>query len=432
MKLGQEKFFQEAYWFYHLFVMIILFLFAGTTGLLFYYNESAGTVMIATNVKYIKVILEMLFIPWLIGCAVFIGRFLWIEYSCIKDRQEYGVRDAFKEMRARELALDMRLRRAPRVLVSEKFPCPHICSGWTPVICLPKKNYSEKQLDGIIVHELSHYQRGDIWFRRMAVVLQCVFWFHPVIRRLLDNLNYWDEAYCDYQVGMSSYINRKSYAETIIELAEDVMVPSAGNWMKPEFSIEGGEIRLKERVEMALNRRNVSRIKKSVIVALAFAVTVVGTSISVLAGIGINEFNTWTMMNAEGEVEEYVPLTYVEYEAPAGTLDVGVEIMADASPNGERDGSIYAFLKNAMWQSGEFYARSGEAINVSIVSAVPADVVVNVGIVEPDGTQRWINGSGMIAHSFQLDQTGIYKVFVRNKNMISVTVSGMYVTVTTE
>ena len=51
---------------------------------------------------------------------------------------------------------------------------------------------------------------------------------------------------------------------------------------------------------------------------------------------------------------------------------------------------------------------------------------MSVGLVEPDGMRRYVNGSRSIYHEFALDQTGSYQVFVENNNGSSVEIDGNY------
>ncbi len=73
-----------------------------------------------------------------------------------------------------------------------------------------------------------------------------------------------------------------------------------------------------------------------------------------------------------------------------------------------------------------FYASSGNSINVA-VNISPADTTVKVGICQPDGTRRYVNGSNTVGHSFALTQSGNYRVYVENNSGVTVTVGGSYV-----
>ena len=79
-----------------------------------------------------------------------------------------------------------------------------------------------------------------------------------------------------------------------------------------------------------------------------------------------------------------------------------------------------------MFTTGAFSASSGQDILVT-VAAEPDNKTLKVGIIEPDGTRRYVVSSGDIYHKFVLDQTGRYRVFVENDNSVVVNVVGSYI-----
>jgi hypothetical protein len=62
-----------------------------------------------------------------------------------------------------------------------------------------------------------------------------------------------------------------------------------------------------------------------------------------------------------------------------------------------------------------------------MVSATSSSVSFRAGIIEPDGTRRYIiSSNGIAAHSFELDQDGKYSVYVQNTGSSEITVNGHY------
>ena len=76
--------------------------------------------------------------------------------------------------------------------------------------------------------------------------------------------------------------------------------------------------------------------------------------------------------------------------------------------------------------SAIFYASNGNSINVS-VNVVPTDTTIKVGIVQPDGVRRYVEGDTTLGHSFALTQSGNYRVYIQNDSGVTVTVVGSYV-----
>ncbi len=77
--------------------------------------------------------------------------------------------------------------------------------------------------------------------------------------------------------------------------------------------------------------------------------------------------------------------------------------------------------------SSSFYVKSGGTISI-VLNVDPDTTYVYAGIVEPDGTRRCVHSCGLIVHTFELDQTGYYQIYVRNpSSSTSVTVDGSVV-----
>ena len=124
-------------------------------------------------------------------------------------------------------------------------------------------------------------------------------------------------------------------------------------------------------------------------------------------------------------IEETVDPELVEYteygETPGITEELG------ESEYGTRSIRIinWTVRNNVRKTSAEFQAASGGSISV-MVDVVPEDKNVSVGIIEPDGTRRYVNGKDHIDHVYELTQSGKYRVYVENKSGVSVTVDGVY------
>ena len=95
-----------------------------------------------------------------------------------------------------------------------------------------------------------------------------------------------------------------------------------------------------------------------------------------------------------------------------------------AEPNGWISTTVSGYSR---WYSGGFYAASTQSITVS-VTGNPGSVKYKAGIVEPDGTTRYIYKTGDITHKFVLSKSGTYRVFVSNPNSASVKITGSYYT----
>jgi len=70
------------------------------------------------------------------------------------------------------------------VLISPHLSSPILFGHVHPRIVLPAKVSADlpgDQLQAIFLHELTHLQRGDIWVNWLQMILQAVYWFHPLV-----------------------------------------------------------------------------------------------------------------------------------------------------------------------------------------------------------------------------------------------------------
>ena len=118
-------------------------------------------------------------------------------------------------------------------------------------------------------------------------------------------------------------------------------------------------------------------------------------------------------------------IEYTEYpdsdDAPDSEIYIGTIYVPDSN------GSIsnWTITNGHSATSGKFYSYSGGSITIS-VAIVPSNKTVRVGIVQPDGVKRYVEGNGSVGHSFSVTQTGYHKVYIANDSGTTVTANGVY------
>ena len=94
---------------------------------------------------------------------------------------------------------------------------PIICGIIKPVILLPVNDYSKEELDVIFAHELMHCKHKDILWKQLCAFSRIVFWWNPLIRRFVYDIDSWNESYCDHAVT-NILKDKKQYFTTICRL----------------------------------------------------------------------------------------------------------------------------------------------------------------------------------------------------------------------
>ena len=61
---------------------------------------------------------------------------------------------------------------------------PSVCGLWRPRILMPQRMIARldaQQMKSIVLHELAHVKRGDLWANLVQALLQIVYFFHPLL-----------------------------------------------------------------------------------------------------------------------------------------------------------------------------------------------------------------------------------------------------------
>ena len=114
------------------------------------------------------------------------------------------------------------LRQRTQLLLSSTMLEPGIFGIFRPVLIWPEgisENLDTSHLDAILAHELWHVRRRDNLFAAVHMLVEAVFWFHPLVWWLGSRLIEERERACDEQV-VESGSERRVYAESILKVCE--------------------------------------------------------------------------------------------------------------------------------------------------------------------------------------------------------------------
>ena len=120
----------------------------------------------------------------------------------------------------------LNVKRLPRVVLTDRVACPAVFGLLRPVLLIPAaklKHMSQQDTEHILLHELAHIKRGDLWVHAVAMTLQILYWFNPLlwlIRRPLQNLR---ELCCDATVAKLLKEKTPQYRETLLETARQLL-----------------------------------------------------------------------------------------------------------------------------------------------------------------------------------------------------------------
>src|SRR5436190_3302559 len=100
---------------------------------------------------------------------------------------------------------------------------PAVCGLFRPVILLPRVLWEQlppAQLRTILLHELIHLRRRDVWVNCLQSLLQIFYWWHPLLWLANARIRRLREEAVDDAVMLALADQSESYAPTLLEVAK--------------------------------------------------------------------------------------------------------------------------------------------------------------------------------------------------------------------
>lgn len=156
-----------------------------------------------------KVTFDFLAYVWLLGMlAVFLTR--TVKYgmflSAIKKSSEACLRRS-------NIPKRIMLRK------TDVLDAPLLVGVLRPTLFLPSSDISEKDMSYILMHELTHYKRRDLWYKWFSAVVLSIHWFNPLAYIVSRRIEADCEISCDFDVTKRlSDSEKNDYMRMILEL----------------------------------------------------------------------------------------------------------------------------------------------------------------------------------------------------------------------
>ena len=161
---------------------------------------------------------------WSLGACGLAGVLLWkwTAYGRIL-RRTGSPPDAELESRAARLAERLGLRRAVRLQIVSESIGPAVFGLWRPMVVIPAAMIREKslqQIEPIVAHELVHVRRGDAVVGVLQLVVQVLWWFHPLVWWANREMCRRREQCCDEEVVVGLGCSSATYARCLVDILE--------------------------------------------------------------------------------------------------------------------------------------------------------------------------------------------------------------------
>lgn len=99
---------------------------------------------------------------------------------------------------------------------------PMLIGFFNYTIILPKDMQYSEEIKPMIMHELIHLKRKDMWIKQLQLIISVIYWFNPLVYLLNRMLDDWCEISCDEIVVKNmTYSERKKYGQAILDVIKN-------------------------------------------------------------------------------------------------------------------------------------------------------------------------------------------------------------------
>lgn len=145
-----------------------------------------------------------------------------------------------------------------------------------PLIVL-QGSFSERELEWILRHEMTHIARGDLIVKLLLELVECIYWFNPILDTFKERFDVVTESSCDEQAvrGLTKE-ERGAYSKMIVKNTRR----KPGVILSSAFASDREVVA--ERVNAIMNMRKMKRWERVVAVSL-FVVLMLADSLVAFA-----------------------------------------------------------------------------------------------------------------------------------------------------
>ncbi|MFW6078821.1 MAG: M56 family metallopeptidase, partial [Gemmatimonadota bacterium] len=173
-----------------------------------------------------------------------------------------------------EAADRLDLERLPRLLIADAVPLPFTFGLLRPTIVLPggARSWTDERRRAVLLHELGHIRRRDLWSHLVGRLACAVYWFHPLVWIAAGRARAESERACDDLV-LRTGTRASSYADHLLQIvrgASRSRVPAAAIPMAQRNEFEGRMLAI---LEPDVPRESPGRAKSAALVVGVAALT---------------------------------------------------------------------------------------------------------------------------------------------------------------
>ncbi len=155
---------------------------------------------------------------WLFGACIYMLAVLGSYAAYLAKKRKTSVEISDSELLSAAMR-ELNIKRKIRLKMSEEIISPMLAGVIYPTIYIPQRAFEDENMRMVFLHELTHYKRGDLIVKWLAVFVNAVHWFNPFAYILCRNVGEACEISCDMAVTKNMTADeQKIYMKTILDL----------------------------------------------------------------------------------------------------------------------------------------------------------------------------------------------------------------------
>ncbi len=198
------------------------------------------------------------FLIWMSGVIIVSVRWLigWLSVKMLSRRSHEILDDDWNDL-SENICAELNLKQPVKLLRAEESTVPMTWGLLNPAVLLPydAHEWPEERRRVVLMHELAHVKRGDLFAQIVAQITCALYWFNPLAWMAARRLRLEREQACDDAV-LNAGTKASEYAKHILEILRSLRPakcsPSAAVAMAQCSQIEG---RLRAILNPNLRRR---------------------------------------------------------------------------------------------------------------------------------------------------------------------------------
>lgn len=299
-------------------------------------------------------------------------------------------------------------------------------------VVVPYLEYSKKELDVILYHELMHIKKGDILYRRLTLWITIFHGINPFVHQLKAHVREWSELDCDaktvQELEKHEGIDSKEYYDAIFKFVDGDAKE------REQFSLAmlyDEKESLYRRIDfMSKYKKHLNGKKALVATALVMLFAVISTTTAYAAGITVAKVSDHIYKETQvidniglfEENEGWSEEIFIPAEQAKNPNTVYMDDVVMPIGDGTFDWDVPVGTR---YVTGYLFMNSGTQVQVAC-TGTPSDCWYWLGIMHPNNSISIIEGCGAGSRTFTTNSTGLHRVMVENRGDVVLHATGVY------